>query len=232
TLIGFRMKMSIEYSTLPLALRGANSMSVMMALRGSDGSSSPKAVPRSFSYWPTVPKAVPTNVGATLMHEHIVTRSPGVHENWPHLFDRERILAIAERKMADLHGRGIRAIVDLTTVDLGRDIDLIVDVARRSRVHVIVATGVWWMPQRYFSAHGVDAVAELFIRDITRGIGTSGVKAAIIKCATDTAGVTPVIENILRASARAQKATGVPISTHTWAAGRSGEAQQAIFAQE
>ena len=33
-------------------------------------------------------------------------------------------------------------------------------------------------------------------------------------------GVTPVIENILRASARAQKATGVPISTHTWAAGR------------
>jgi phosphotriesterase-related protein len=139
---------------------------------------------------------------------------------------------MAERKMADLHARGIRAIVDLTTVDLGRDIGLITDVARRSRVHVIVATGVWWMPQRYFSAHGVDAVAELFIRDITQGIGTSGVKAAIIKCATDTAGVTPVIENILRASARAQKATGVPISTHTWAAGRSGEAQQAIFAQE
>jgi len=176
---------------------------------------------------------VPTaELGPTLMHEHIVTRSPGVHENWPHLFDRDAILAIAERKLADLYARGIRSIVDLTTVDLGRDIDLIVDVARRARVHVLVATGVWWMPQRYFSSHGVDEVAELFIRDITRGIGASGVKAAIIKCATDTAGVTPVIENILRASARAQKATGVPISTHTWAAGRSGEAQQAIFAQE
>jgi phosphotriesterase-related protein len=171
-------------------------------------------------------------LGPTLMHEHIVTRSPGVHENWPHLFDRKEILAIAGRKMADLSARGIRTIVDLTTVDLGRDIDLIVDVARRSRVQVIVATGVWWMPQRYFAAHGIDEVAQLFIRDIVSGIGTSGVKAAIIKCATDTAGVTPVIENVLRASARAQKATGVPISTHTWAAGRSGEAQQAIFAQE
>ena len=42
-------------------------------------------------------------------------------------------------------------------------------------------------------------MADLFIRDITQGIGTSGVKAAIIKCATDTAGVTPVIENILPA---------------------------------
>jgi phosphotriesterase-related protein len=176
---------------------------------------------------------IPTaELGPTLMHEHIVTRSPGVHENWPHLFDRPGILATAERKMADLASRGIRTIVDLTTVDLGRDIELIRDVARRSPVHVIVATGVWWMPQRYFSAHGIDEVADLFIRDITQGIGASGVKAAIIKCATDTAGVTPVIENILRASARAQKATGAPISTHTWAAGRSGEAQQAIFAQE
>jgi phosphotriesterase-related protein len=173
-----------------------------------------------------------TELGSTLMHEHIVTRSPGVMENWPHLFDRAGILAASEKKMADLYQRGIRTVVDLTTVDLGRDIDLIVDVAKRSRVHVIVATGVWWMPQRYFSRHGVDHVADLFIRDITQGIGNSGVKAAIIKCATDTQGVTQVIENVLRASARAQKATGVPISTHTWAAGRTGEAQQAIFAQE
>src|SRR5262245_3236652 len=171
-------------------------------------------------------------LGPTLMHEHVVTRSPGVQENWPHLWDRAAILALAEQKMADLHRRGIRAIVDLTTVDLGRDINLIVEVAKRSPVHVIVATVSLWMPQSYFSVHGVAALADLFIRDITRGIGESGVKAAIIKCATDTAGVTPVIENVLRASARAQKATGVPISTHTWAAGRSGEAQQAIFAQE
>ena len=106
-----------------------------------------------------------SELGATLMHEHIVTRSPGVQENWPHLWDRAGILALAGKKMADLHARGIRAIVDLTTVDLGRDLDLIVQVARRSRVHVIVATGVWWMPQRYFSGHGVDEVAGLFIRE-------------------------------------------------------------------
>ncbi len=173
-----------------------------------------------------------TELGPTLMHEHIVTRSPGVQENWPHLWDRTEILAIAEKKMADLYARGIRSIVDLTTVDLGRDIGLIAEVAKRSRVHVIVATGVWWMPQRYFGVHGVDHVAGLFIKDIDEGISGSGIKAAIIKCATDTAGVTQVIENVLRASARAQKATGVPISTHTWAAGRTGEAQQAIFGQE
>ena len=36
------------------------------------------------------------------MHEHIVTRSPGVHENWPHLFERNVILTMAQQKLADL----------------------------------------------------------------------------------------------------------------------------------
>src|SRR5262249_56219032 len=63
-----------------------------------------------------------SELGSTLMHEHVVTRSPGVQENWPHLWDRNGILDIAERKMAELYSRGIRSIVDLTTVDLGRDI--------------------------------------------------------------------------------------------------------------
>src|SRR5262249_57523616 len=114
---------------------------------------------------PTVETAlgpVPTSeLGPTLMHEHIVTRSPGVQENWPHLWDRADIVAIAERKMADLHARGIRTIVDLTTVDLGRDIELIVAVARRSRVHVVVAPGVWWMPPRYFNGHRLDPLPHL-----------------------------------------------------------------------
>ena len=30
-------------------------------------------------------------LGPTLMHEHIVTRSPGVQENWPHLWDRDDV---------------------------------------------------------------------------------------------------------------------------------------------
>ena len=40
-----------------------------------------------------------TELGPTLMHEHIVTRSPGVQENWPHLWDRPEILKIAERPL-------------------------------------------------------------------------------------------------------------------------------------
>lgn len=75
-------------------------------------------------------------------------------------------------------------------------------------------------------------MAELFVRDIEKGIADTGIKAAILKCATDEPGVTPGVERVLRAVAQAHRQTGVPISTHTHAASRRGLEQQRIFAEE
>jgi phosphotriesterase-related protein len=76
-------------------------------------------------------------------------------------------------------------------------------------------------------------LVEFFLRDIREGIkGTGGVKAAVLKCATDVPGVTPDVERVLRAVAVAHRESGVPIMTHTDAATRRGLEQQAIFAEE
>jgi phosphotriesterase-related protein len=75
-------------------------------------------------------------------------------------------------------------------------------------------------------------MAELFVRDISEGIQGTSVKAAILKCATDSAGVTDGVEKVLRAVARAHRRTGVPISTHTHAPKKRGLEQQDIFEQE
>lgn len=56
-------------------------------------------------------------------------------------------------------------------------------------------------------------MTELFVRDITEGIADTGVKAAILKCATDEPGPTPGVERVLRAVAQAHRQTGVPITT-------------------
>jgi phosphotriesterase-related protein len=60
----------------------------------------------------------------------------------------------------------------------------------------------------------------------------TGVKAGIIKCATDEPGVTPDVERVLRAAAQAHRKTGVPISTHTHAASEVGLKQQDVFESE
>ena len=61
-----------------------------------------------------------------------------------------------------------------------------------------------------------------FSGDITDGIGDTGVKAAFLKCAMETAELTPGVERIARAIARTHLQTGAPITVHTWARSRAG----------
>jgi hypothetical protein len=64
--IGFVRKKVAVYSTMPRALRGANWISWMMALRRSAGSTSPVIVPAYVSYWPAWPNDWPLYAGETL----------------------------------------------------------------------------------------------------------------------------------------------------------------------
>jgi phosphotriesterase-related protein len=173
------------------------------------------------------------DLGFTLMHEHIIVQSPGVKENFP-IFDRETEAKSAAQKLMDVQSRGVSTIVDLTVSDW-RDIPFVQDVVRRSGMQVIVATGLYWEVPHHFRAESgrpIEYMADLFTRDITEGIMDTGVKAGIIKCATDEPGVTPDVERVLRAAAKAHRATGVPISTHTHAASEVGLKQQDIFENE
>jgi phosphotriesterase-related protein len=79
---------------------------------------------------------------------------------------------------------------------------------------------------------GPEFMADMFVQDIEEGIAGTGVKAAILKCATDQPGVTPGVERVLRAVASAHRRTGVPISTHTHAHTERGLEQQRIFEEE
>jgi phosphotriesterase-related protein len=172
------------------------------------------------------------SLGQTLMHEHIVTLPHSVRANVPDAWDLEAVIDHCVDRVRDVMTRGVRTIVDLTTVDLDRDVVLVAEIARRSGCNVIVATGSWWRPPRFFATAPIEWLVDLWTREITRGIGDTGIRAGIIKLATHQEGVTPAIEKMLRAGARAHRATGVPISTHTDAFTRRGEDQQRIFAEE
>jgi phosphotriesterase-related protein len=76
------------------------------------------------------------------------------------------------------------------------------------------------------------ALAELFIQDIEQGIEGTRIKAGVIKVAARSAAVLPAEEKGFKAAARASKATGVPVETHTNARRRGGETQADIFEAE
>ncbi|ODQ93943.1 phosphotriesterase [Mycolicibacterium holsaticum] len=176
------------------------------------------------------------------MHEHVFVLSPDITANYPEVWgdeaDRE---ADAIARLNELKANGVDTIVDLTVIGMGRYIPRIARVAAATELNIVVATGVYTyndVPMYFhFTAPGgmlgdVEPMVEMFVRDIEVGIADTEVKAAILKCATDEPGVTPGVERVLRAVAKAHRQTGAPISTHTHAATRRGLDQQRIFADE
>ncbi len=181
-------------------------------------------------------------LGVTLMHEHVFVLSPEIIANYPEGWgDEQAREEAAVEKLNALKAAGVDTIVDPTVIGLGRYIPRIQRVAARTDLHIVVATGVYTYNDvpMYFhftgpgtALDGPEPMVEMFVRDITEGIAGTGVKAAILKCATDEPGVTPGVDRVLRAVAKAHLATGVPITTHTHARTRRGLDQQRIFAEE
>ncbi len=183
-----------------------------------------------------------SKLGVTLMHEHIFVLSTEIMQNFPENWgDEEKRVADAVARMNELKARGVDTVVDLTVIGLGRYIPRIERIAAATDINIIVATGVYTYNDVPFYFHfqgpgaelgGPELMTEMFIRDIRQGIAGTGVKAGILKCATDQPGVTPGVERVLRATAQAHRQTGVPISTHTHAHTRRGLEQQKIFLEE
>ena len=176
------------------------------------------------------------------MHEHVFIISPEMQNNVPEDWGAEDTrLADATRRLTELKAGGIDSILDPTALGLGRYIPRIAKLAAGLDLNILVATGLytfddlphyWGRRTPGSGPNGSDPMVNLFVRDIVEGIAGTGIKAAIIKCATDRPGVTPGVERVLRACAKAHRATGAPITTHTQAASRRGLEQQAIFRSE
>lgn len=182
------------------------------------------------------------DLGVTLMHEHVFIMSTEIMENYPEAWgDGAQREADAITRLNELKSRGVDTIVDLTVIGLGRYIPRIARIAAATDLNIVVATGLYTYNDIPMSFHylgpgaplgGPEIMTDMFVRDIENGIADTGIKAAILKCATDEPGVTPGVERVLRAVAAAHRQTGVPISTHTHAETKRGLEQQRIFAEE
>ena len=130
----------------------------------------------------------------------------------------QRARAVA--KLRELKHKGIDTLVDLTVIGLGRYIPRVKAISDLvPEINIVVATGVYTYNDVPMFFHfrgpgtvmgGPEPMVEIFIREIREGIADTGVRAGILKCATDRPGITPGVERVLRAVAQAHRATGCP----------------------
>ena len=133
-------------------------------------------------------------------------------------------------------GHGVRTIVDPACMDLARDARFAQRVAQETGIQLVMATGIYgqhytFLPH-HFQTRDEDYLADAFVHDIETGIQGTQVKAAFLKTAADEPGITPDVEKVHRAAARASLRTGRPIMAHSRPASRTGTDQVRIFLEE
>ncbi len=170
------------------------------------------------------------DLGFTLMHEHVMSQG-FVAQNYPELFGEgfmDRIIT----GVTEAEKGGVDTIVDATTFDLGRDVSVLAEVSRRTKVNIIACTGWWMNLPEHIAGTSPDLFADLFVREIEVGIVGTDIKAGILKSAADFNGVTATGEIMLRAVARAHCRTLVPIILHSYAHEQVARQQLAILKEE
>jgi phosphotriesterase-related protein len=173
-------------------------------------------------------------LGVVLAHEHVRFRDEAVAEQWPGRYDEQLELDAALVAVRDAKERGVQTIVDPTAMFGGRDVRFMKRVADETGVRIVACTGIYsydYLPH-YFENRDVDVMADHFVEDIEVGVQGTDIRAAFLKCAADAAGVTPNVEKIHRAVARASVQTGAPIMAHSMPAVGTGPRQVEILAEE
>lgn len=162
-------------------------------------------------------------LGKTLMHEHIYFGYPGFQGNTVHAKSREELLQEGIEVANIAKAQGVQTIVDATPNDCGRDPELLRDVSEATGVHIICSTGYYYEGEgapAYFKFKQLVGTAEqelyeLFMGEITDGIGDTGIKPGVFKLASGKDEISDYEQLFFKVAARAQKETGLPIITHT-----------------
>jgi phosphotriesterase-related protein len=170
-------------------------------------------------------------LGFTLMHEHLIVAFQGVQKDYPELLVGDAFDRIINGLKRAKEG-GVDTIVDMTTNDLGRDINLMAEASRRTGVNIIACSGWWLDVPRFLSEVTSDQMAKAFIREVEVGISGTSIKAGVFKSASDVGGITSLQEISLRGVARAHNKTGVPIAIHSHPTSQLARQQLEILKQE
>jgi phosphotriesterase-related protein len=173
-------------------------------------------------------------LGLTLVHEHFRLADDAASFQFPALYDEQVEWESAIADARAVAGHGVKTVVEPSAMLSGRHARFSQRVAQESGLNVILPTGIYtydYLPMPFLN-RSEDQIAEIFVRDIEQGMQGTDVKAAFIKCAADEPGITPNVEKLHRAAARACLQTGRPIMAHSRPASGTGLEQMRIFEEE
>jgi phosphotriesterase-related protein len=163
------------------------------------------------------------DLGITLMHEHILVDLNGTNLV-KKTYTTDEVVDLILPYLIDVKNKGCSTIVEPTPYGLGRDLEILLQCAKKSGLNIITCTGAW----DGFNVRGkcvppeikektVDEIASIWIKEFKEGIDDTGIKPGFIKMALGDEGeIFPLQEKLLRAAIKTSSETGLRIQCHVW----------------
>jgi phosphotriesterase-related protein len=165
----------------------------------------------------------PDQLGITQTHEHLWCNQAmcRMGDRWRPTDPRSLMILdemdAAVEELSDVYSLGGRTIVEVTVAGWGRDVAKLREMSERTGVHIVATGGYYveacmpeWVPERT-----IDQLAEALVREATAGADGTDIRIGVLKSAVSRPEIDGQEERCARAVARAQLATGLPITTHT-----------------
>ncbi len=158
----------------------------------------------------------------TLAHEHLVFGFPSVKTDPQNPFNRDVAMGNCRIRMDMVRECDVNLIVDPTPAECGRDPLFMKELSEETGIHLICAAGFFKdegntlsvLKSLSYTDDIERKLLDLYVRELTEGIGNTGIKAGIIKTASSLNRITALEHILLKVSALAQIRTGAALFTH------------------
>jgi len=158
-----------------------------------------------------------SELGMILPHEHIFVDlrtwdTPGYAQA-----EVEQVIQLMVPEITKAQEAGVTAIVECSTVGVGRRADIDRAVSEAANLPLVIPTGIYrepWVPDWAHAASEAE-LAEWMLSELQSEIEESGVQAGWIKLSAGDDELTACETKILRAAATAGRETNAVIGSHT-----------------
>ena len=175
----------------------------------------------------------PGGMGIALPHEHVMCDFIGADKVTSERYDPDEVVRVMLPLLKELRKTGVRTFIDCTPAFIGRDPEILFRLSKASGLYILTNTGLYKEPflPRYAWAVSDRELADMWTREITEGIGETGIRAGFIKIAVNPGPLVPIQKKIVAAACLTHKLTGAVICSHT-ASGAAALEQLGILERE
>lgn len=163
----------------------------------------------------------PSEMGLTLIHEHILVDFIGADSTGYHRWDKDSVVQKVLPFLEEIKTRGVKTLVECTPSYLGKDPVLLQKLSEATGIKFITNTGYYgavdgkYLPQHAYT-ESAKQLAERWIAEFLDGIENTGVKPGFIKISVNSGPhLSEIDEKLVRAAAFTQRETGLLIVSHT-----------------